>query len=342
MTLDELLTLVQNEDSEAFYKNVEPYLKTLDPETFEKVPSKTLLMHLASLLKTEKIAFVLETARRIWIKETVVQQAGEFQLEVTEINRTRYFNYLDAVDENGNNALIFAARANCLSAVKLLVESGVNTYQENCYSRTALTEAALNLNPEMIRFIMLRKPIPERDSWVPWHLKRANTYSVMTKREKMGTDALIYCARGGHDKAIELLLTYVPVDTHNILHDTPLIIAAGNNRTKTIELLLKHKADVNAKGFREDTALFHALCSEHHEATAFLIAQGADITPVWETVKWQPFITECLKKAGRPVPPPALCEASNNNLETKPTLVQTENENNTIKKEPSAKKQHHA
>lgn len=332
MTLDELLRFVQDKNDEAFYKNVESYLKTLDPETFNKSQSKTLLMHLASLSETEKIAFVLKAARNIWFKEVMIQPPGKFHLGIIELHRANYFRYIDAIDENNTNALIFAARANCLSAVKLLVESGINMYQETLSDTTALQEAALNLNLEMISFLMLHKPIPQRPSYYNnWWLSPLKHYFVMTEREKMGANTFIDLARNGYYEAVDLLLPYVPVNAINAINDTALICAAQNNHVKIIELLLKYNADINAKNMFGYTALFEALCPGHYEAASLLISRGANFSSDEERIKWAALNTKHLKKTGSPMPPPALCETSNK-PELSPKSVQTPNKNNDFKK----------
>jgi len=91
-------------------------------------------------------------------------------------------------------------------------------------------------------------------------------------------EALIGAASGGHDPTLLLLLeggadVNAPRD---VSHDTALHAAVPRHRYGTVELLLDHGADINARGILGFTPLFSAVCSVDVEMTALLLRRGAN------------------------------------------------------------------
>jgi ankyrin repeat protein len=60
--------------------------------------------------------------------------------------------------------------------------------------------------------------------------------------------------------------------------ETPVMLAARTGAVKVAEVLVAHKADVNARErFRDQTALMWAAAEGHAEMVAFLISKGAQV-----------------------------------------------------------------
>ena len=62
---------------------------------------------------------------------------------------------------------------------------------------------------------------------------------------------------------------------------TPLLLAAGYNRTRIIQLLLQHGADVQAKDKGGLMPLHHACSYGHFEVTELLIRYGALVSAMY-------------------------------------------------------------
>jgi ankyrin repeat protein len=71
---------------------------------------------------------------------------------------------------------------------------------------------------------------------------------------------------------------YENIDKQNFAQQTPLIIAAEKGYTKTVEILLIHKADINAKDIGGQTALMKAAQMGHDEIVKILLDNRAYTT----------------------------------------------------------------
>ena len=97
-------------------------------------------------------------------------------------------------------------------------------------------------------------------------------------------DPLHYAARHGFHRVAEWLITACAQDV-NVSHyrygdtSTPLHIACKYEQFKTVQVLLKHHADVHARGEASRTPLHHALSSQNPkpEITRLLLEHGANV-----------------------------------------------------------------
>ncbi|WP_369324001.1 ankyrin repeat domain-containing protein [Leisingera aquaemixtae] len=62
----------------------------------------------------------------------------------------------------------------------------------------------------------------------------------------------------GHEEAARILLEYGADPNADTALGTPLMVAAGRDRTELIELLLDHGADLEATGGREERTPLHS------------------------------------------------------------------------------------
>ena len=95
-------------------------------------------------------------------------------------------------------------------------------------------------------------------------------------KDKSGFTALIWAAKEGHIKIVELLLKHnADVNIKDKYGRTALFWASARGYTETTELLLKHRADVNAKNKQGETALTWAIKKGHTETVNLLRSYGA-------------------------------------------------------------------
>lgn len=76
-----------------------------------------------------------------------------------------------------------------------------------------------------------------------------------------------------------ILVTLTAISTKSFADDlTPLMNAANDGDKKTVESLIKAKADINAKDPKEKrTALYFAISNEHKDVIKVLIDNGASL-----------------------------------------------------------------
>ena len=90
---------------------------------------------------------------------------------------------------------------------------------------------------------------------------------------------LHYAARHGFHQVVEWLITTCSQDVNvACLHGwTPFHFAARYGQVMTVEVLLMHHADTNARDGHMWTALHHASCGGHSKVAQLLLEHGADI-----------------------------------------------------------------
>ena len=144
---------------------------------------------------------------------------------------------LRAADPDGTTALHWAALADDLETVSLLLEAGASAGAANRYGVTALSLAAENGNAPMIRVLL-----------------RAGADPNTTLPE--GETALMTAARGGHAAAIDVLLAAgADVEARERFHgESALIWAAARNHAAAVRALLAGGAGIDARSQREQYA----------------------------------------------------------------------------------------
>ena len=83
---------------------------------------------------------------------------------------------------------------------------------------------------------------------------------------------------GDVNEIVKMLQEGVPVDCVGVLNQTALIIAARNNRTDIIRLLLQNGANVNERDRCGNTPVHTAVMGNSNEAIAVLIKHNINIT----------------------------------------------------------------
>jgi ankyrin repeat protein len=101
---------------------------------------------------------------------------------------------------------------------------------------------------------------------------------LVSDTDKYYKTALHYAAIAGHTDMAELLLAHrAAINAKDHLGATPLHLAALNVNKEMAELLLAHGADVNVKDNNGWTPLQLAAANDHKDTAELLLAHGADV-----------------------------------------------------------------
>ena len=139
---------------------------------------------------------------------------------------------LDLMTKKGDTALHLAAEASCVENVDLLVEKGANVHLKNHRDQTALHIAARSHSLECVE-VLLKKGgcdlnVEDSDGRTPLHLA-------------LGRSLLAY-------DVTEFLITWkANVNKTDKYGYTPLHIAALNELSQCVDILIQHGADLSAR-----------------------------------------------------------------------------------------------
>jgi ankyrin repeat protein len=164
---------------------------------------------------------------------------------------------INAVDKDGNTALIWSCLQKRIKSVKFLLDRGANTEARDKDGKTALIQAAWADHAEILELLLERG-------------------TNIEARDKDGNTALIFSGREGHTETTELLLAKgANVNAGNLDGDTALIRASSCGYTEIVKVLLDNDADVNIKNSTGWTALKAASLQRHTEIAELLRKHGA-------------------------------------------------------------------
>ncbi len=202
---------------------------------------------------------------------------------------------VNARDERGNTALIYAAEARPainLAVTEMLVKAGADVNIKGEDGMTALMYAAMHDDPRVVkRLLDAQADVAARDAkgWTAlMHATRKDRgYAAIIELliesgaevgavHQRGGTALSSACYNGHTRAVELLLDAgAKVNGKDQAGWTPLICACFNGHTPIVKLLLAAGAEVNAKDAAGRTPLRVATDSGHWETVKVLTEAGA-------------------------------------------------------------------
>jgi len=203
---------------------------------------------------------------------------------------------IDQADKHGNTALSSACLKGHVSSVQLLLDANADINHTNKKKQTPLFKAAFKGHDAVVRELLSR---PDID----------------IDNHDEGATALWMACRKNHPAVVELLLNYsraVSVDEisehgnavrseigadmslSNINGIPPLQIAAINEYTECVTLLIKHGADINKSSESGNTALSSACDKGHVSSVKLLLDANADINRM-NKKKETPLIRATLK-----------------------------------------------
>ncbi len=158
--------------------------------------------------------------------------------------------------------LFDAAEQGDVAAVKELLENGAPVENRGRDDATALIASALNGNYEVAEILV-------------------EAGAGIMARNSGGYTALHAAAYGGHTDIVRLLLDHGAVldDRQNRAGQTPLYMAAEENRIETAKLLLAEGADPMAVGSHGFSILTQTWAKKRMEMVALLKQHGATCQP---------------------------------------------------------------
>jgi hypothetical protein len=129
----------------------------------------------------------------------------------------------NALDDNGEPAIVLAARSKCWNAVRALAElRGTRLDAANRDGSNTLMYAALHGEIELVRSLVARKAEVNKTGWTPLHFAAAN----------------------GHVEVIRFLLEHhAYIDAESPNGTTPLMMAARQAQPSSVRLLMDEGAD---------------------------------------------------------------------------------------------------
>jgi ankyrin repeat protein len=164
-------------------------------------------------------------------------------------------------NRDGWTALIAALFENHTEVVRLLLEAGANANLQDKDGLTALMDASSKGHTEVVELLL-------------------NAGADVNLQDQVGGTALIWAAFLDHTKVVELLLeAHADANLQNRDGWTALIWAAYYGYTKGVELLLKAGADVNIHDKFGKTALMHALDKGRTEVVELLRSKTPPLDP---------------------------------------------------------------
>lgn len=201
-------------------------------------------------------------------------------------------------DTNGRTPLHSAADKGHKNVVQLLLECEINLEQGDDQEKKAIDLAAANGHVEIVQlmldvnFDIMTYARFARDALLlaANHGQERVVQLVLELQRKINRlvgylynffkaaigEAFSGAAANGHEKVVQLMLD---ADMDILTEDCNTALICANDKT-IIQLLLQHKADINATNKEGDTALHKAAWKGNQAAVQILLENGADITKV--------------------------------------------------------------
>ena len=166
---------------------------------------------------------------------------------------------INAIDQGGFTALIYAAGRGYKEVVAVLLEFGANIKHADTPGRTALMYAAKWGRQDVVGLLLGRG-------------------AGVNNTDANESTALIASAGMGHKEIVELLLEFGASTDHADLHNrTALMYAANNGRNEVVETLLESGANIEHADVKGTTALIYAAKKGFNEVIKTLISHEVNI-----------------------------------------------------------------
>merc|ERR1711934_1010877 len=162
---------------------------------------------------------------------------------------------VNAKNNRGETAILFAAKAGVTSSIKFLCERGADPSIAANNGMTPLHEVAFRKNSEAVEFLLKQSSV--------------NHEAVTSDGE---TPLALACA-GGDEQCIQMLIAKGANINKGCLH-----AAARCGRDQVVEMLLERGADINALDDKGRTPLICAVEANEPEMVKFLCSKRANIT----------------------------------------------------------------
>jgi ankyrin repeat protein len=197
----------------------------------------------------------------------------------------------DYVDENGNNLLMLAAQRHHVTALKALLDAGLDANARNAAGETALALAAgrseyelmvigigiaLGQDREKLMKLIFRPAQPSSQSAATARRLEAARLLLAAKsnpdiEDESGDTALMEATRSGDAELVEMLVKAgANTNQRNKAGFTPLLLAAQYGFRDITRTLLEARADPGVKDAEGHTPLELARAAGHEETAALL------------------------------------------------------------------------
>uniref|UniRef100_A0A3P9DUZ6 Poly [ADP-ribose] polymerase n=1 Tax=Maylandia zebra TaxID=106582 RepID=A0A3P9DUZ6_9CICH len=173
-----------------------------------------------------------------------------------------------ARDDGGPISLHNACSFGHAEVVSLLLHHGADANARDNWNYTPLHEAAIKGKIDVCIVLLQHDAEPT--------IRNTDGRTALDLADASAAKAVL-TGESGNEQKLMALLTPLNVNCHasDGRKSTPLHLAAGYNRVKTVQLLLQHGADVHAKD-KGDLVPLHNACSYgHYEVIELLMKHGA-------------------------------------------------------------------
>ncbi len=206
--------------------------------------------------------------------------AGAGDLQAMELFQTAGME-IDAVDADGNTALIQAATNGRKAAVEALVAAGADPRHINSLGRSALIGSAEKGHTDVVRFLLGRGADATSKDMEGWNALsiaayhgQANTVELLANHasQEMLDDALLVSCFNGSTAAIDHLLNQgAYINARSPDNQTPLMIAAQHGHEEAVRILLQNQANPYALDENDATAANLAETSGHENVRDLIL-----------------------------------------------------------------------
>lgn len=215
--------------------------------------------------KLVMIALIFPFLKCASVGEKYVEAAADGNISEMEALSQKNGDLTNAREDRNWTALIAASSLGKIDIVKYLVKKKAKLNLRTNLGDTAIYRASANGHTDIVKFLLESGANPNI-------------------RDKKGDSCLIKASSKGHTDVMRVLLDARinpnEIRIPNIDATTPIIAAAAEDRIEAIKLLIKYKADINARNHNGDSALSIAASLGRIQAIRLLIVSGANLNNV--------------------------------------------------------------
>ncbi|CAJ1415126.1 unnamed protein product, partial [Effrenium voratum] len=204
-------------------------------------------------------------------------------LQVVKILLEANASIEEAASSNGKTPLSLAAERGHMEVVELLLAKQARVDQTNADGSTPLHAAAHQCEVEIVAFLLARKSMvnaADGEGWTPLMYATNSPAAVSDgPRPELGERKVQVDGVIGRKSTLELLLLHkADVNAQSIDGLSPLIIVSAHDRPHAAKQLLEAKAQVNMTGAKGQTAMLMAASNDFPTVAKTLVLGNADVS----------------------------------------------------------------
>ena len=175
---------------------------------------------------------------------------------------------LEARNVLQQTALIVAAHCNRTEVINVLLENGANVKALDKEGRHAACLAASNGNLDVLKMVLAKDESADRSWWIE-----------DTNWDSYGRSPWMEAARAGHSEICNYLIKEknVNLEKKDEYQNTALILAAREDKTELLKVLLDNNADIKAKNRSGSHAAFLAAENGYLDSLKLLVAKDRSV-----------------------------------------------------------------